>query len=98
MGQAGALGQRGSAPWRRPPDRMPGHALARPSFLRFVLPNLVVGLILAGSSALTACSGGGSGRRRPNVVVIVMDTVRPDALSVYGNERPTTPFLERFAA
>lgn len=32
-----------------------------------------------------------------NVVVIVMDTARPDYLSVYGHPRPTSPFLERFA-
>lgn len=36
--------------------------------------------------------------RRPNVVVIVLDTVRPDYLSAYGHPRPTSPFLERFAA
>jgi arylsulfatase A-like enzyme len=35
---------------------------------------------------------------RPNVVLIVMDTVRADHLSVYGYHRKTTPWLERFAA
>lgn len=35
---------------------------------------------------------------RPNVVVIVLDTARPDYLSAYGHPRPTTPFLERFVA
>ncbi len=34
---------------------------------------------------------------RPNVVVIVMDTVRPDYLSVYGHPRPTSPFLDGLA-
>ena len=33
----------------------------------------------------------------PNVLWIVMDTVRADHLSLYGYPRPTTPFLERFA-
>ncbi len=36
--------------------------------------------------------------RPPNVVVIVLDTVRPDYLSAYGHERPTSPYLERFAS
>jgi arylsulfatase A-like enzyme len=35
--------------------------------------------------------------RRPDVVMIVMDTTRPDHLSLYGYGRPTTPNLERFA-
>jgi arylsulfatase A-like enzyme len=33
----------------------------------------------------------------PNVVFIVLDTVRADRLSLYGYERPTTPTLERLA-
>jgi arylsulfatase A-like enzyme len=33
----------------------------------------------------------------PNVLLIVMDTVRTDHLSVYGYHRPTTPTLERLA-
>ena len=35
--------------------------------------------------------------RSPNVLLVVMDTVRADHLSVYGYERPTTPTLERLA-
>lgn len=34
---------------------------------------------------------------RPNVVVIVLDTARPDYLSAYGHPRPTSPYLEEFA-
>ena len=34
---------------------------------------------------------------RPNVVMITMDTVRADHLSLYGYARPTTPRLEQFA-
>src|SRR5262249_48372560 len=33
----------------------------------------------------------------PNVLVIVLDTVRADHLSLYGYERPTSPTLERLA-
>lgn len=53
--------------------------------------------ILAAAFAIgaTAC---GRHESRPNVVVIVMDTARPDYLSVYGHPRPTTPFLDGFAA
>ena len=34
---------------------------------------------------------------QPNVVVILLDTVRADRLSVYGYGRNTTPFLREFA-
>lgn len=33
----------------------------------------------------------------PNIVLIVLDTARRDRLSLYGYERPTTPFLETLA-
>jgi len=33
----------------------------------------------------------------PNVLFIVLDTVRADRLSLYGYDRPTTPALERWA-
>jgi arylsulfatase A-like enzyme len=33
----------------------------------------------------------------PNILLIVLDTVRADHLSVYGYERPTTPHLEDLA-
>ena len=33
----------------------------------------------------------------PNVLLIVLDTVRATSLSLYGNDRPTTPNLERLA-
>jgi len=36
-------------------------------------------------------------RARPNVVFIVLDTVRADHLSSYGYSRPTTPNLDRLA-
>ncbi len=54
---------------------------------------VLLSLLLA--AAAPACS---SRAPTPNLVVIVLDTVRPDFLSVYGHPRPTTPFLERFAA
>jgi arylsulfatase A-like enzyme len=38
-----------------------------------------------------------SSRELPNVIVVVMDTVRADHLSVYGYERATSPELARFA-
>lgn len=35
---------------------------------------------------------------RPNVVIYLIDCLRADHMGAYGYERPTTPFLDRFAA
>jgi len=34
---------------------------------------------------------------RPNVLLVVLDTTRADALSSYGNPKPTTPHVDRLA-
>jgi arylsulfatase A-like enzyme len=68
--------------------------------------------IAAATVALTAASEWGSDRLRawreagralpapgsPNVLLIVMDTVRADHLSLHGYTRPTSPTLEELAA
>lgn len=41
---------------------------------------------------------GASTSHRPNLLLVSLDTVRPDHLSLYGYARPTTPNLERWAA
>jgi arylsulfatase len=35
---------------------------------------------------------------QPNVIVIMVDTLRADHMSLYGYERATTPFMDRFAS
>jgi arylsulfatase A-like enzyme len=45
--------------------------------------------------ALAALPGADPGR--PNVLFIVLDTVRAQSLSLYGYDRPTTPSLQRLA-
>jgi arylsulfatase A-like enzyme len=41
---------------------------------------------------------GAASAGNPNVLLIILDTVRAASLSLYGHARPTTPQLERFAA
>ncbi len=50
----------------------------------------------AGSGKLPPRQSAPSGNQ-PNVVLIVMDTVRADHTSLYGYERDTTPFLRELA-
>ncbi|MCX6349827.1 MAG: sulfatase [Candidatus Aureabacteria bacterium] len=53
--------------------------------------------LLIGGLLFLACSPPG-GEHQPNVILISIDTIRPDHLSVSGYARPTSPFLDRLAA
>ena len=46
--------------------------------------------------ALTGC-GSDSPARPPNVVLLVLDTVRADHLGCYGHEGAATPFMDALA-
>ncbi len=50
--------------------------------------------LLVPIAALISCSGA---ERAPDLLMISLDTVRRDHLSIYGYERPTTPGLEAWA-
>ncbi|MEO0652731.1 MAG: sulfatase [Planctomycetota bacterium] len=59
--------------------------------------------VIGAAAGLAGCGSDGSAERTseplpeslPDVVLISIDTLRADHCSVYGYERPTTPFLER---
>ena len=63
------------------------------------LPNprswLLAALLISWTSA---CGGGDPGPRKPDVVLVVIDTLRADHLSCYGYPRATTPVLDRLSA
>ena len=48
--------------------------------------------------ALGLAAGCGGGSEQPNVVLISVDMLRPDHLSCYGYERPTSPNIDRLAS
>ncbi len=58
---------------------------------------LLAAALLTGFLGLVGCGGGGD-EAPPNVVVVTLDTVRADHLSLYGYTHPTTPSLEALAA
>jgi arylsulfatase A-like enzyme len=62
--------------------------LTAPAALR----RLALALLLAGSA-----SGCAREARPPNLVLISIDTLRPDHLGLYGYRRPTSPALDAFA-
>ena len=59
--------------------------------------NSIPGLALA--AALTLSLGACSAEPAPpNLVVVLLDTLRPDHLGCYGYDRPTSPYLDALAA
>ena len=75
-------------------------------FARWTTPvGLAMVLALMAGSLANSARGGRSGapttadgEAPPNVLLIVLDTVRADAMTPYGSPRDTTPNLARFAA
>ena len=77
------------------------NALAWPRFLSFCALEVSVVFLVAHFSAVLAtnlAASGSPGVRRPNVVLIVLDTVRADALSSSGNSLANTPYLDQLAS
>jgi len=55
----------------------------------------VMAKVLSGAPLFSSAEQAHPGQpKMPNVILIVLDTVRADHLSLYGYERQTTPFLE----
>ncbi len=64
----------------------------------FILP-LVVSLLFAGCSRDSTPADRLLGKtEQPSVLLILLDALRADACSIYGNERSTTPHLDALAA
>ena len=79
-------------------------------FERFVRRTTMIGLVLLVLVLTVAVGGWRHFQEReiiadlpdppesvPNVLLIVLDTVRAESMSLYGYERQTTPFLKSFA-
>lgn len=76
-------------PWRL------GHAALVPAAVMTLIISLSVDQVPYTSGVAQPASQG-VGKRQP-VILIVLDTVRADHLSIYGYRRKTTPSLEEFA-
>jgi len=55
------------------------------------------GLLAAGLLALLACAAPTPPKARPNVLVLLVDTLRADALGAYGAARDTSPHFDALA-
>lgn len=69
-----------------------------------IIGTLIIGVLFGVSFLLTGSTkeiggsrAGSSKSNRPNIMLIVLDTVRADHLSLYGYNLRTTPFLEKMA-
>lgn len=76
--------------------------IVTPGSRRFALALIALTAIVAGILYLRAnprlYRKAASGTRAPDVIVVLVDTLRADHLSLYGYERPTSPRLDRLAA
>jgi len=70
---------------------MPPRALLRG------LLGLALGSFLAACDAGSPAPAGSGAGERPSVILISLDTLRADHMGLYGHERDTTPFLDRWA-
>lgn len=66
----------------------------RKPFARFQLGPFVSVILAFLIGATDGCRGGGP---RPNLVLVLIDTLRADHLGIYGYPRPTSPELDRLA-
>ena len=53
--------------------------------------------ILAAAAALAFAAAAYSAPAKPDIVFVLVDSVRPSHMGCYGYPRGTTPFLDRFA-
>jgi len=59
--------------------------------------SIVVIIILAASFASAALGAEGSPAKPRNLIIVSIDTLRADRLGCYGNDRPTSPAIDRIA-
>jgi arylsulfatase A-like enzyme len=79
----------------KPEQKSPGN-ITRRDVLKY---GLCGGLTLGLSSSLWLSGCRSSGRKKtPSVILITVDTLRPDHLGCYGYSKPTTANLDRFAS
>jgi arylsulfatase A-like enzyme len=70
------------------------HSAVLLAAMAILVPAIVLALQATDHLRLFAMREAGS---RPNVLLIVLDTVRADHLSTYGYQQPTSPALDEFA-
>lgn len=65
---------------------------------RTVLAPLSVCAVMIAAVGCRPAAAPDSAVSPPNIIVVMVDTVRADHMSLYGYERPTTPFIDEFAS
>ncbi len=65
---------------------------------RLALPGAAAAVLVAAALFAQGRATPAPPRRPPNVIVLLIDTLRADHLGAYGYERPTSPRLDAFAS
>ncbi len=59
---------------------------------------LSVALLLAAAASVAVCAGRAEPVPRPDILLISIDSLRPDHLGCYGYAKPTSPVIDKLAA
>jgi arylsulfatase A-like enzyme len=70
--------------------------LLKQSFVLIVL-TIGVGFAISSCKKDTAPGSGSAGKKRPNIIVLTVDTLRADHMALYGYHRDTMPTIGAFA-
>jgi len=62
-----------------------------------ILVMVCVMLMASSCKKLAAPGSGSAGKKRPNIIVLTVDTLRADHMALYGYHRDTMPAIEDFA-
>lgn len=83
---------------RQPPNPRWVAAVLAPSVTALVLLGVVGAILAERRQRVTAPAPGAQlAANAPNVLLLILDTVRASALSLYGNPLPTTPYFQELA-
>jgi arylsulfatase A-like enzyme len=84
--------------WRRPDHFAALRSIAQIGTATGLIVAVPVALIaLFGSSEDSALATAKQARKAPNIVLVTVDSLAADHMSLYGYQRPTTPRLDRIA-
>jgi len=65
--------------------------------MKMKVGSILIGAILACALLVAGCSSEQGRKKPPNIILISIDTLRADHLSLHGYERKTSPFIDSLA-
>ena len=77
--------------------RKHNRTLTRKSFLQGATAGAAGAALLGAPALISGCGGRADERHKPNVILVILDTLRKDHVGTYGNDLMRTPTLDAVA-